>query len=82
MQIANPRRTLGAVEFVATAASQRAASYRETAVHLSALADAEPIGRLRAQLLDLADQYGELAGSLEISGPNKGPFLGVVKVKE
>jgi hypothetical protein len=67
MKRANPWRTLGAVEFVKTATRERAASYREQAAHLFALADGEPIGKLRSQLFDLADQYEALAGSLEIS---------------
>ena len=63
----DPRRTMGAIEFVTAAASQRAVSYREKATQLSALADAEPIGKRRAQLVELANQYQELAGNLGIS---------------
>ena len=70
MEGANPWRTLGAVEFVMTASRNRAASYRERAASLSELADSEPIGRLRLQLQDLADQYEDLAGRLERSPDN------------
>jgi len=58
---------MGAIEFVTAAAGRRAVSYREKAMQLSALADAEPSGKRRAQLLDLADQYQQLAGNLGIS---------------
>ena len=63
----NPWRTVGAIEFVTAAASQRAASYREKAMQLSALADAEPSGKRRGQLLEIAMQYQELAENLGIS---------------
>jgi hypothetical protein len=55
----------GAVKFVETASRQRAASYRERAAHLTVMADAEPIGKLRAQLSALARQHEELADSLD-----------------
>jgi len=58
---------MGAIEFVTAAASQRAVSYREKATQLSALPDAESSGKRRAQLVDLANQYQELAGNLGIS---------------
>jgi len=58
---------MGAVEFVTTASRHRAASYRERAMLLSELADSEPIAKRRAQLLDLAEQYEHLAGTLQIS---------------
>jgi hypothetical protein len=64
MANANPWGASGAVEFVETAARRRAASYRERAEHLSALAHTEPISKLRAQLLYLAGQYEDLAESL------------------
>ena len=67
MQRVNPWRTMGAVEFVAAASRGRAASYRERAALLSDLADSEPIGKRRAQLLDLAEQYEHLAGAFKIS---------------
>jgi len=34
--------------------------------HLSAMADAEPFGSLRTQLLDLAARYEEMAENLDI----------------
>jgi hypothetical protein len=67
MESANAWRTLGTVEFVEIAARRRAASYRGHAAHLGALAQEEPIGRLRVQLLNLASQYEEMADTLEIS---------------
>src|SRR5438876_494831 len=42
------------LEFVATAAHLRAAHYREQAAQLREMAAAEPIGRLRDRLTDLA----------------------------
>jgi hypothetical protein len=59
-------KTVGAVEFAETAARNRAASYRERAAHLSVMADAEPVGSLRTQLLDLATRYEEMAENLDI----------------
>jgi hypothetical protein len=63
----NPWRALGAIGFVEDAARGGAASYREQAAKLAALAEAEPIGRLRAPLLERASQYDDLGGHLEIS---------------
>jgi hypothetical protein len=53
----------------AEAASEpgRAAIYRERAAHLRAIAEAEPDPQLRAQLLDLARQYEDMADS---AGPH------------
>jgi hypothetical protein len=65
MASANPWRALGAVEFVVTASRQRAANYRERADHLMFMAQSEPIGTLRAQLTAIADQYEEVADSLD-----------------
>ena len=45
---------------------RRAASYRERAAQLSIMADAEPIGSLRTELLELAARYAGLAENLEI----------------
>ena len=58
---------MGAVEFVQVAAGRRAATYRERAAQFVEMADAEPIGRIRNQLRALANQYEELAASLELS---------------
>jgi len=71
MATANPWRGLGAVEFGLTASRPRAANYRERADHLSFMAQSEPIGKLRAQLTAIADQYDELADSL--GKPNDRP---------
>ena len=66
MEGGNAWRTLGAVEFVETAARRRAESYRERAAQLAIMADAEPIGSLRTELLELAARYAGLAENLEI----------------
>jgi len=71
MASANPWKGLGAVEFVVTASRQRAANYRERADHLLFMAQSEPIGKLRAQLTAIADQYDEVADSLD--KPNDRP---------
>jgi hypothetical protein len=42
----------------------RAEQYRERAVKLHRMAEAESYGRLRNQLIDLARQYQELADSV------------------
>ncbi len=52
------------LEFVATAAHARAAHYREQAAQLRDMAEAEPIGKLRDRLLDVAAQYDRLAEGL------------------
>jgi hypothetical protein len=71
MASANPWKGLEAVEFVLTASHQRAANYRERADHLSFMAQSEPIGKLRAQLTAIANQYDEVADSLD--KPNDRP---------
>jgi hypothetical protein len=52
---------LVAFEFLAGAARARADHYRDQAIHIRELAAAEPIGRLRELLLDIARQYEDLA---------------------
>jgi hypothetical protein len=47
------------------AARRRAARYRERAVTLMEMAEVEPTGRRRYQLLELATCYDELAAGLE-----------------
>ena len=71
MANANPWKDFGSVGFVVTASRQRAANYRERADHLSFMAESEPIGKLRAQLTAIADQYDEVADSLD--KPNGSP---------
>ena len=58
---------IGVVKLVQAAASRRAATYRERAAHFGEMAAAEPIGRVRDQLLALAMRYEELAADLEPS---------------
>jgi hypothetical protein len=62
-----PRDTLdtGVLEFLANAAQARAASYRDKAARLRAMAEAEPIGKFRERLLDLSRQFEALADTLE-----------------
>jgi hypothetical protein len=54
----------GVLEFVTNSVQNRAAHYRERASHLRAMAVAEPIGRLRESLTELAQQFEDLADSL------------------
>ena len=61
----SPWKGLGAVEFVVTASRQRAANYRERADHLSFMAQSEPVGKLRVQLIAIANQYDAVADSLD-----------------
>ena len=49
------------VDLEATPDTDRAAVYRERAAHLRAMAEAERDPELRAQLLDLARQYEDMA---------------------
>ena len=56
----------GVLEFVVNSVKNRAAHYRERAAHLRSLAEGEPFGRLRENLIGLADQFDELAESLMI----------------
>jgi hypothetical protein len=64
------------LEFVATAAHVRAAHYREQAEQLREMAAAEPIGRLRERLLDVAAQYDRLAEGLTAAKPLPVPERG------
>ena len=50
--------------FAAYAAHLRAERYRDRAIYLRELAEAEPIGLLREQLFELSGQYDVLAISL------------------
>src|SRR5207302_11150879 len=59
------------LEFVATAAHARAAHYRDQAAQLRDMAAAEPIGRLRDRLLDLAAQYDRLAEALVLGNASR-----------
>jgi hypothetical protein len=58
-----------ALEFAAVAAQLRAAQYRAKVGQLRRMAEGESIGRLRDNLLKLADQYEALAGTTELSRP-------------
>ena len=59
-------RTAGALEFVQAASRDRITHYRTQAEQFREMAETEPVGRLRGNLLDLARQYDQLADSLEI----------------
>ena len=57
---------LGVLDFVANSVHIRAAHYRQRAAHLRGMAEAEPVGRLREKLAELADQFEDLADILTI----------------
>jgi hypothetical protein len=59
--MAHETRKTGVLDFVTHAAHERAAHYREHAAQLRKMAEKESTGRLRNNLLSLADQYEELA---------------------
>ena len=61
--MAHETRKAGVLEFVTNAAHERAAHYRE---HASQLREMESVGRLRNNLLSLADQYDGLADSATV----------------
>jgi len=46
-------------------APARSAHYREQAARLRTMGEQEPLGRLREQLLSVAQQYDELADSID-----------------
>ena len=64
----DPPRT-GVLEYFATAAYARAASYRDKAARLREMGEAEPIGGLRDRLLDLSRQFEALAASIDMKRP-------------
>jgi hypothetical protein len=51
----------GALEFVETAARQRAEHYRQQVARFRSMAEVEPLASLRRHLTALARQYDELA---------------------
>lgn len=57
-----------AMQFAETAARDRAARYRRHAKELRKLAQREPLGRLRSQLLNLVGEYEAMADNLELRG--------------
>jgi hypothetical protein len=56
----------GVLSFIANSIQGRAAHYRDRAMHLRSLAEAEPVGRLRDKLIELANEFDDLAESLTI----------------
>ena len=64
--MAHETRKTGILDFVAHAAHERAAHYREHASQLRKMAEKESAGRLRNNLLSLADQYEGLAAKAAI----------------
>ncbi len=64
--MAHDTRKAGVLEFVTNSAHERAAHYREHAAQLRKMAETEPSGRLRNNLLSLADQYDGLADSATV----------------
>ena len=57
-------RLMGALSFVENAARDRIARYRAQASNFRELADREPVGRLRTELLKLAQRYESLAETI------------------
>ena len=55
---------LGVVAFVENASHVRETYYRNKAMHLRDLAEAEPLGRFREKLIDLAEQFDALADTI------------------
>jgi hypothetical protein len=64
---------LGALDFVASAAQLRATHYRARADKLREMAEAEPIGRMRTRLTELAGHYDRLAESVVATPPGRRP---------
>ena len=56
-------RSVGVIDLVVHAAQARSAHYREKAVQLREMAGRERAGKLRDNLLELADKYDGLADS-------------------
>jgi hypothetical protein len=54
-------RRIGVFGLVANASTVRAAYYRDKAARLRELADAEPVSHYRAKLIDVSEQFEELA---------------------
>lgn len=57
-------RLSGTLRFVERAARDRLLHYRDQAAHLRELAEVEPPGRLRGELVQLAKQYDLIADNL------------------
>ena len=53
-----------ALAFVENASHVREAFYRDKAARLREMAETEPLGRFRKQLIDLAEQYEVLADTV------------------
>ena len=64
--VAHETRKTGILDFVTNSAHERAAHYREHAAKLREMAEKESAGRLRTNLLSLADQYEGLAAKAAI----------------
>ena len=58
----------GALQFAETAARDRVARYREQATQFRALAETKPVGRLRTQLLRLANEYELMVETQRVAG--------------
>lgn len=59
-------KTPGAVSFIENSAHLRAAHYREEAARFRALADREPLAKMRRHLQRLAEEYDRLAADAAI----------------
>jgi hypothetical protein len=64
--MAHDARKSWTLEFIANSAQERVTHYREHAAKLRKMAETEPAGPLRKNLLSLADQYDGLADSMTI----------------
>lgn len=54
--------------FLESAARSRIAGYRDQAAQFREMAELEPVARVRAHLLHLADEYHAIADELESTG--------------
>ena len=57
-------RSAGVLAFVENASHVREAYYRDKVARLREMAETEPLGRFRKQLIDLAEQYETLADTI------------------
>jgi hypothetical protein len=65
---------MGAIDVVRAAARRRATTYRVRAAQIAKMAEREPIGKIRTQLLALADRYEGLAADLDPAPVRDEPF--------
>jgi len=61
-------RSAGVLAFIENASHFREAYYRDKVARLREMAETEPLGRFRKQLIDLAEQYEVLADTARDRG--------------